>query len=111
MPYDITTALDNNGFLELKWKADNGASSTGAYYMVERRLNGEASFTLIGGTGTKSFTDAKIPLGTSQAIYKITPRRGELVGPASNQVVVQFGVNIPTPGGESSGEGGLTLAA
>jgi hypothetical protein len=111
MPYDITTLLDNDGHIILNWKADNGAASTGAYYMIERRLNGEASFTLIGGSGTKSYTDVKIPLGTNQAIYKIKPRRGDLFGPSSNQVTVQFGVNIPGPGNEGSGENGLNLAA
>lgn len=111
MPYDIATSLDNAGYLTITWKADNGAASTGAYFMIERRLDNEQSFTLIGGAGAKTFTDAQIPLGTTQAIYIIKPRRGELIGQPSNQVVVQFGVNIPGPNSAESGESGLNLAA
>ncbi len=110
-PYNMTTTLNNAGHLLLTWKADNASASTGAYFMLQRRLDTEQSFTLLGGVGTKSFTDVKVPLGTSQAIYIITPHRADLVGQPSNQVVVQFGVNIPSPGQENSGEGGLNIAA
>jgi len=110
-PYDMTTTLNNAGHLLLTWKADNASASSGAYFMLQRRLNTEQSFTLLGGVGAKSFTDVTVPLGTNQAIYIITPHRADLVGQPSNQVVVQFGVNIPSPGQESSGEGGLNIAA
>ncbi len=111
MPTDITTTLNNIGHLILTWKATNASASTGAYFELSRRLDGEASFTLLGTTGTKDFTDVTVPLGTAQATYVITPKRGELTGDPSNQVVVQFGVNVSGASSEGAGEGGLNMAA
>ena len=110
-PTDIQTRLNSIGQLEITWKAADAAPSSGAYFVIQRRLEGEASFSLRGTAGAKTFTDTTIPLGTSRATYVITPKRGELTGTPSQQFTVQFGVNIPGPGSEGSGEGGLTLAA
>lgn len=110
-PTDIRTTLNSIGQIELTWKATDAAPSSGAYFTIERRLDGESSFTLRGSAGAKTFTDNTIPLGTAQATYVITPHRGELVGTPSQQVTVQFGVSVPTPGTENSGGSGLTLAA
>lgn len=110
-PTNITTTLNSAGHLVLKWKASNAASSSGVYFMVERKLNDDPGFTLIGGSGGKDFADLKIPLGTAKATYIITPFRGELAGDPSNQTTVQFGVNIPGPGGESSGDNQMGMAA
>lgn len=110
-PTNITSTINSSGHLLLKWKANNAASSTGVYFMVERQLNDEPGFTLVGGSGSKDFTDVKIPLGTAKATYIIIPFRGDLAGEPSNQTTVQFGVNIPGPGGGSSGDNELGMAA
>ena len=110
-PFDITISLNSVGQMQLAWKADNAAASTGAYFVLERRLNNDPSFTMLGASGAKSFVDNSIPLGTSQATYVITPFRGDLAGLPSQQFTVQFGVDVPMPGGETTGEEGLHIAA
>lgn len=109
MPTDITTALTNLGAIEIKWKADNAAASSGAFFVVRRKLDDETQWTTVGQTGAKAFSDETVPLGTTRAIYTIIPKRGELVGPASAQFAVQFGVEDPPQ--PVSGNGGLGLAA
>ena len=109
MPTNITTALTNLGAIEIAWKAENASASSGAFFVLQRKLDDETQWTNIGQTGGKSFSDATVPLGTTRATYTIIPRRGELVGPASAQFAVQFGVeDPPQPVSES---GGLGLAA
>ena len=109
MPTNMTTSLSNLGAIDIKWKAVNAAASTGAFFVVQRKLDDETQWTNIGQTGTKSFSDATVPLGTTRATYTIVPWRGELVGPASAQFSVQFGVEDPPQ--QVSESDGLTLAA
>jgi len=110
-PTNITTFLSTIGHIKLAWKATDAAASSGAYVIIERRLNDEQTFTLLGTTGTKTFTDTTVPLGTRQATYVITPKRGDRTGAPSNQVTVQFGVDVPSPGNASAGDTGLNIAA
>ncbi len=91
-PTDVSISLTSAGYLSLKWKADNAAPSSGAYFVVQRKLASETSFTTVGDSGEKSFVDETVPFGATSAAYIITPRRGSQTGPASNQVTVQFGV-------------------
>ncbi len=108
-PTEVSISLTSSGYLSLKWKADNAAPSSGAYFVVQRKLAGETSFTTVGDTGEKSFVDASVPLGTTSAAYIITPRRGSQTGTASNQLIVQFGVGGAGGAGESSAS--LSIAA
>ncbi|HRQ73948.1 MAG TPA: hypothetical protein PLU35_13060, partial [Phycisphaerales bacterium] len=95
------------GYVEIRWKADNAANSSGAYFKIERRLDDEQGFRLLGTTGLKAFTDETIPAGTAQATYIITPYRGDAAGEPCEQFVVPFAAQ----GGQQSGQQGLALAA
>lgn len=111
MPTNITTALTNLGAIELAWKADNASASTGAFFVIQRKLDGETRWTNIGQTGAKSFSDATVPLGTTRATYIIIPWRGDLVGPASTQLSVQFGVEDPPQTQSEGNTEGMGIAA
>lgn len=90
MPYDLKADIDNNGDVVLAYKADNAAPHTGVFFEIRRRLEGESGFTLIGTSGVKNFTDKAIPLGTTNAIYTVTARRGALSSPTSENIAVPF---------------------
>lgn len=106
-PTDIVTTINNRGYVEIRWKADNAANSSGAYFKIERRLDDEQGFRLLGTTGLKTFTDETIPAGTLQATYIVTPFRGDASGEPSEQFVVPFAAQS----GQQSGQQGLALAA
>jgi hypothetical protein len=92
-PTDFKVSLTGSGALELSWKCSNGASSTGAFFVVTRKLAGESAFTTVGNVGKKKFTDASITVGTTGATYLVQGFRGEQAGPVSLPFGVQFGVN------------------
>lgn len=68
---------------------------------------GESAFSIIGGSGNKTFTDESLPLGTDSVQYIVTAIRGSVNGIPSNSFTVQFGV-----GGEgfSVAKAGVKLA-
>jgi len=111
MPTNITTALTNLGEIELAWKAENASASTGAFFVIQRKLDSETQWNNIGQVGTKAFSDATVPLGTARATYIIIPRRGDLVGPASTPFSVQFGVEDPTQTQSEGGAESMGIAA
>jgi hypothetical protein len=90
MPYDLDASIDNNGNVVLSFKADNAQSHTGVFFEVRRKLDGQSSFTLVGSTGTKTFTDQGIQNGTTSAVYNVTARRGDLASPTSENIYVPF---------------------
>lgn len=90
MPYGIDASIDNNGNVVLSFKADNAQSHTGTFFEVRRQLNGQSGFTLVGSTGTKTFTDTGIEAGTASAVYNITAKRGELSSATSENIYVPF---------------------
>ncbi|MCW5776992.1 MAG: hypothetical protein KIS87_11180 [Phycisphaeraceae bacterium] len=108
-PTDIATSINNRGFIDIRWKADNAANSSGAYFKIERRLDDELTFRLLGTTGLKTFTDESIPVGTVQATYIITPCRGDASGQACEQFVVPFAAQASQAAKQQNGH--LALAA
>lgn len=91
-PTNVTVTLEPTGAITLRWKAVNAAAGAGTFFSVERKLQGESMFSLVGTVGVKSFTDYGITLGTPGATYIITGQRGDRVGQPSEQIGVQFGV-------------------
>jgi len=104
-PTSFAVQLTPAGALYLSWKSANSAASSGAFFTVKRRLEGESTFTLIGGTGSKSFSDDTVPFGTNTLTYIVQGFRGIEPGPESEQLSVQFGV-----GGQAV-SAGVKLAA
>jgi hypothetical protein len=86
--------LNGNGSLTLKWKSDNPAGVGGTMYQVWRKI-GVGAFEYCGGTGSKVFTDATVPPGTTSICYQIQGVRSTAAGSWS-----QFNVNFFT-GGEA----------
>ncbi|QKK08647.1 MAG: hypothetical protein HND58_11070 [Planctomycetota bacterium] len=109
-PTSIRTTLDTTGRIRLTWKADDAAASSGAYFIVLRRLEEEPTFGILGATGAKSFTDETIPLGTRRATYQIRPFRGQKAGKSSEQVAVQFGVEEAGEESGGTGRGAMRMA-
>lgn len=94
-PTDVSVALESSGAITLRWKAVNAAPNAGTFFSVQRKLGGEASFSLVGNTGAKFFTDDTLMQGTPSATYIIQGHRGTTDGDASEQISVQFGVSGP----------------
>ncbi len=92
-PGSFKVGLTGAGAVEISWKCNNGASSTGAFFVVTRKLMGESVFTTVGNVGKKKFTDSTITQGVSGATYLVQGFRGALAGTISEQLSVQFGVS------------------
>lgn len=88
-PRDFTITLDPTGPLTLKWKCENAGGSI--VYMVRRKLQGESAWTLIGGSGSREFTDVTLPAGIDSVTYSITAQRGSVSGLASIPLQISFG--------------------
>jgi len=79
------------------------------FFSIKRKLGGEAAFVLVGNTGGKTFTDDTITQGATGAIYVIQGQHVQVIGSASEQVLVRFGVSgkgLSLEGGESSNMAG-----
>jgi hypothetical protein len=59
---------------------------------VRRRLAGASAFTVVGGTGGKSFVDDSVPFGTNPVTYLVQGYCGSEPGPECEQLTVQLGV-------------------
>lgn len=101
-PTDLSHGCLPDGSVQLKWK---GTTSQAAFFKIYRKLTGESAFTSIGAVAAKTLIDDTVPAGTHQAFYYVVGQRGTQMGPASEWLTVNFGVQ-----GESGGEG-LALAA
>jgi hypothetical protein len=89
----ITTHLNIDGSITLRWKARQPRGATGTIYQVLRRVVGaHGDFVHLGTAGhDKAFTDHTIPQGTGSLIYRIVPVRSGLFGDAT-ETNVNFGV-------------------
>jgi hypothetical protein len=120
VPQDVVVTLEPSGAVTISWAAFNAAASSGAFYNVSRKLPGQSTFVPIGGApGTTSqsrrmsFTDTTIPTSAagSGAQYIITGQRGVTMGPPSNAITVQFGVEGTAGGFAVSGATGVLKMA
>lgn len=92
-PTDFKIGLTGSGAVQPTWKCTSGAASTGAFFVVTRKLAGESVFTTVGNIGAKKFTDNTIPQGVTGATYLVQGFRGDHAGEVSLPVGVQFGVS------------------
>ncbi len=102
VPESIVVTLETSGAVTLSWDATNAAASTGAVFVVGRKLPGQASYNVVGfspGSTTESrrmiWTDNTVPTSAASAgvQYIITGQRAGMMGTPSNAIVVQFGVD------------------
>lgn len=101
-PSDFAVSLESDGSVTLSWSATDSAASGGAFFMVSRKLPGQASFVGIGGAPGStaesrrvSFTDSTVPASAAAAgvQYIIQGFRGTRAGETSDAVIVQFGID------------------
>lgn len=102
-PTDIQITLNPGGSITLSWESTNSAPSSGAFFLVSRRItSGPAAtpaFVGIGGTAIREFTDDTITAGTAGLSYIIQGFRGTRAGTPSDQIAVQFGIGGTGGGG------------
>lgn len=126
-PTDIQVTLNPGGSITITWESTNSAPSSGAFFLVSRKINGGPNatpgFVGIGGTSVREFTDDTIAAGTPGISYIIQGFRGTRAGIPSDQIAVQFGIGggagdgIVVEGGSVRGNagtassGGMGLAA
>ena len=101
-PTDFRMTLNADGSVTLSWIAADSAASTGAFFMVSRKLPGQSAFVGVGGgpgatgrTRRASFTDTTLPAAAAGqgAQYIVQGFRGARAGESSDAVTVQFGVD------------------
>lgn len=103
-PENVVVTLDLGGVLNFKWKSEN---ASGGFFQIFRKIGNASDYTNIGGSGTREYTDATLPLGTTTVTYRIQGFRSNIAGLPSNPVALQFGVGTgPTITGAT-----LTMAA
>lgn len=94
-PTDFKVELNSDGSITLKWKVKHPEGSDRVVYFVQRKLINESAFTLVGGSGEKSYQDDTLPVGIDGATYIITAQRGNVQGQPSRQLTVTFGSGGP----------------
>lgn len=90
-PSDFKVILNPEGSLKLKWKCVNPAGAVGTMYQIARRTEPGGAFTMVGASGTRSFTDVTVPSGVVAVTYQIVAVRSTSAGPAA-QFTVNFGM-------------------
>jgi len=93
-PYEPRVELLQTGAIVISWKCTNPSNGGGTIYEVTRRLGGSGPYTMIGGTGVRSFTDDSIPAGSGSVYYQVTGVRSTQRGNTAT-FTVQFGVDGP----------------
>jgi hypothetical protein len=105
---NLAADLLNTGALKLTWK---GTVAHGTFYAVWRRLENETEYETLGSVSAKSFTDTSLPVGTPEATYYLVTHRDEMSSDATEPITVRFGSIEQSGNNESTGSGGLSLAA
>jgi hypothetical protein len=99
-PFDITAELDSDGNVTLKWKCTNPPGGN-VVYTVARSFSPTGTFTQVGVSGRRRFTDGTIPGGSPVVCYQVRGLRGQTVGQNSAVFTLRFG----------QGGGGLFIAS
>ena len=89
-PTNGNAELGGNGAVIVNFEARGAA---GTVWQVYRQLGTETVYSFVGSADslTKSFVDNTVPAGESSAQYTIQGVRGNVKGPVSFAILVQFG--------------------
>lgn len=93
-PFGFTVSLLQSGAVQLKWKCNNPAGTSGTLYEVRRASTvspAAGDFVFIGASGSKTFTDETLLRGAAPATYQITAVRSTSRGNPA-QFTVNFGI-------------------
>jgi len=83
-PTAITAALTPGGSIQLGWTC---RGPQGTFYIVKRRLDGEAAFSIIATVTEKNFTDNNLSLGVDRVFYQINAQKNEKVTEGDIRIV------------------------
>jgi hypothetical protein len=101
-PTDMTVELDpTTGAITLRWKSVNPRGAAGTSYIIRRKLPGESTFTFVGVSGVKKFTDRTFVAGPDTVMYTIQAQRSDSSGPVSDILTINFGAAGGGPGAAS----------
>jgi hypothetical protein len=92
--FGFTVNLLQSGAVQLKWKCNNPAGTSGTLYEVRRASTvapSASDFVFIGASGSKSFLDETLQRGAAPATYQITAVRSTSRGNPA-QFTVNFGI-------------------
>ena len=67
----MTVGVEPSGAILMRSKTINAAPDAGAFFLIKRKLSGEAAFVLVGDAGGKMFPDDISMQGTAGAVYII----------------------------------------
>ena len=91
-PRDLRVEIEpTTGALTLHWKCTNPPGTEGTSYIVMRRTSPSAAFAFVGTTGQKRFTDESFAAGPASVEYTVRGQRGDLAGPTSAILTINFG--------------------
>jgi hypothetical protein len=98
VPTDLVATLGNEGQIFLRWKASRRG---GTSFSIERSTGN--SFSLIGTSEFKTFTDEALPGGVAQVSYRVRASRSGGNSQASQPVTLFFSAgNVTIVSGETS---------
>lgn len=85
-PNTFTIALQQVGWLTLRWKCKNPRGAAGTMYHVQRSIDG-GPMQFLAATGERAFIDATVPPGSREIIYQVRGVRSTAVGDAAQYPV------------------------
>ena len=77
MPRNLAFTVRPCGAVELSWEGGGRGGPQGAYYVVQRSLDGGRIWTVLGTTTSKRNVDEDLPVGLSDVRYAVIARHGE----------------------------------
>jgi hypothetical protein len=90
-PTNLNATLEGNGAITLSWKITRPAPTAQVTTRIYRQLDGAGSFTWVGDTVAKKYTDTALPAGTTSVKYQLQATAGGQDGPFTFPITIQFG--------------------
>lgn len=112
-PDDFKHALNQVGWLTLRWKCAHPRGAQGTIYRVHRQTDLDPVFRCLGLVGRRRFVDSSIPRGVSSLIYQIQALRSGKEGPIARYSVDLYSTMpvLPAQRDPNAPLGRKTLAA
>lgn len=88
-PTAVVGSVSPDGIVTLKWRATRSGSSSGIFFVVERK-RGEGEYQVVSAVVEKMFMDPQANVTQSQVQYRIKAVRGEEMSEYTTPVVFNF---------------------